>query len=100
MTDSTAIVTADGDISVVNAKNVRVCVPTAKCMKFWAQFAICVLAIVIGACLVGFFPVTDAKFNVGIGFLTLGIGNMLPGPQFTDILPKTSSTSTTGAQIV
>jgi len=100
MADSTAIVTADGDIQVVKATNVRVCVPTAKCAKFWAQFAICVLAIVVGVFLVAYFPSSTVQFNVGIGLLTLGIGNMLPSPQFADILPKTSSTSTSGAQIV
>lgn len=99
MSDSTAIVNADGEVQVVKATHVRVCVPTAKCMAFWAQFSVCVIAMVIGTVLMILFSSATAQFTVGATLLSLGVGNMLPSPQYTSILPKTSSTDTSGAQI-
>lgn len=77
-----------GKVTVYDADNIRVCVPTWKCMQFWATFFACLVAIGIGTFLMCWQGAGNPYFYAGQSLLALGIGVLIPGPKFKDVLPK------------
>lgn len=82
------VVDADGNKQVFEADEVRVCVPTARCLKFWATFFSCVIGIGVGIFFMVFQGTSSTYFNIGTAILTSSIGVLIPGPKYQDILPK------------
>lgn len=79
---------------LVEANSYRVCIPTARCVQFWATIIACFLGIAIGLFLMLFAGPTGAYFNVGLVLLTTSIGVLIPGPSYQTILPKKEPTAT------
>lgn len=91
---SIGVFDADGHMQVVQADEVRICAPTPKCMKFWATFVACLIAVGVGIFFMVWEGTTSAYFFVGEGLLSLGIGVLIPGPNYEDVVPIISSGST------
>ena len=93
---SIGVFDADGNMQVVEADGVRICAPTPKCMKFWATFAACLIAIGVGIFFMIWEGTTSAYFYVGQSLLSLAVGVLIPGPNYEDVVPiiSTGSTST------
>lgn len=87
----------DGHMQTVRADEMRVCVPTSECMKFWVTVGACVVAVGIGVFFMVYQGPTSAYFAIGEGLLALGIGVLIPGPDYSKILPKRSSVSRPGS---
>lgn len=86
---STGILDIDtGKVTIYDTENIRVCVPTWKCMQFWATFLACLIAIGVGLFLMCWQGTNNPYFYTGESLLALGIGVLLPGPKFKDVLPK------------
>lgn len=86
-----------GDPKVVSADEYKVCVPTRKCVQFWAQIIVCFITVLVGIVLVimSFFipPTVSTTSNnetiisstsfikdVGLSFFFLGFGILVPTP--------------------
>lgn len=80
----------DGHVSFLEADEVRLCVPTSKCIKFWVTVASCLVAIGIGIFFMVFQGTASAYFFIGEGLLGLGIGVLIPGPKYETIAPRHS----------
>lgn len=93
------IVDADGEMSVVEADELRICVPTAKCIKFWANFFACLVAIGIGIFFMVFQGPTSVYFYIGEGLLSLGIGILIPSPKYENLV-QTPTTKDHGTRLV
>lgn len=88
-----AIRDVDGHIEIIEADEVRTCAPTAKCIKFWATFASCLVTIGIGIFLMIYRDPSTPYFFIGEGLLALAVGVLLPGPKYEHVVPKTVATS-------
>lgn len=72
----------DGHHEVVEADEIRLCVPTAECIRFWATVIACFLAIAIGVFFMIFQGSGSPYFFIGEGLLALGVGVLIPSPNY------------------
>lgn len=94
-THQIAIYDADGRIRTVRADEIRVCVPTSKCVKFWVQTISCLLAVGLGVFFMIYQGTSSVYFNIGEALLALGIGVLVPSPKYEDVIPTRVSPSST-----
>lgn len=98
MTNTIAISNFEGgDPKIVSADSYKICVPTRKCVQFWAQILACFITALVGIVLVimsFFIPPTIATtsnnetmilptsiiMDVGLSFFFLGFGILVPTP--------------------
>ena len=78
----------DGNMSVVEADEIRVCVPTAACLKFWMTCMSCLVGIGVAIFLMVYQGSESAYFKAGASLLGVSVGILIPGPAYTAILPK------------
>lgn len=78
----------DGQVSVFEADEMRVCVPTKACVQFWATVLACFLLVVTGIVFMSVYPPATVKFNIGQTMAATGTGILLPGPNYSKVLPK------------
>jgi hypothetical protein len=83
-----AIQRFDGSVEIIQANELRICVPTKKCIQFWLTCVGCLLAVIIGV----FFMIYEGSesnyFPIGAALLGTGIGGLVPSPNYAEILPK------------
>lgn len=91
-----AIFDADGQMHRVHADEIRMCAPTAKCIRFWVQTFSCLLAMALGVFFMIWQGAQSVYFNIGESLLALGIGILIPSPKYEHVLPK-SITSRPGS---
>lgn len=84
-----AIFDADGKMHLVDADEVKTCAPTAKCMKFWASFAGAIIVMILGVFFMIYNGTASVYFAIGNSLLTLGVGVLIPSPNYKDVMPKT-----------
>lgn len=84
-----AIFDADGNLHQVEADEVKVCAPTAKCIKFWAHLGCAMVVVAIGVFFMIFQGTSSNYFSVGLGLLTLGVGVLIPSPNYKAVTPRT-----------
>lgn len=82
------IIDADGGRKVYEADEIKICVPTFRCIKFWATFVACLLGVGIGMFFMLFAGAKSDYFPIGNSILTLAIGVLIPGPEYEAIVPK------------
>lgn len=75
-------------MEVVEADEIRVCVPTAACLKFWATVVSCIVSMALGAFLMIWGGEASGLFKAGEALLALAAGVLLPGPEYHKVLPK------------
>lgn len=78
----------DGQIDVFEADELRVCVPTKACVQFWATLLTCFLLIITGIVFMSLYASNDVKFHIGQSMAATGAGILLPGPNYSKVLPK------------
>ena len=83
-----AIFDADGHLHRVEADEIRMCAPTAKCIKFWVQTFSCLLCMGIGVFFMVWQGAQSVYFNIGEALLALGVGILIPSPKYEHVLPK------------
>lgn len=83
----------NGHTEILEADELRVCVPTKECVKFWVTCASCVIAIGIGVFFMVYQGASGVYFAIGEAMLSLGIGVLIPGPKYEKVLPKAGSRS-------
>lgn len=103
MSTNIAILDFDGKIQYVKTDKLRFCLPTMKCVQFWATIVTCFICIGLGVFFMLFDP-GDAEtkrtyFNVGEAMVALGIGVLIPGPNFGSMKPKTVSADAHAARV-
>lgn len=81
----------NGNIVVVEADEVRLCVPTRECIQFWVTVAACVLALALGVFFMVFDGTQSAYFFIGEGLLGLSVGVLIPGPDYRSMRQQTRS---------
>jgi len=81
----------DGKVEVVEATQLRVCVPTKECIIFWFHMLAAVFACLAGIVLMCVFRPTglndSAIFQAGVAMLATGVGVLIPSPSYGSILP-------------
>lgn len=82
------IIDADGHRDIYEADQIKICVPTARCVKFWATFVACLIGIGVGMFFMIFQGAESAYFPIGNTILTLAIGVLIPGPEYESVIPK------------
>jgi len=92
-----AIQNFDGSQTIVEADQYKICVPTRKCVQFWAQVFACFTAVIFGLILVGLSLFSDnvsvvtignyttitkdsLAMEVGLSLFFLGFGILVPTP--------------------
>jgi hypothetical protein len=80
-----AIHNFDGTNQVVEADELRVCVPTKECLKFWATLVACFIAMAIGIFFMLYDGTESDYFPIGEALLVLGAGVLIPGPDFASM---------------
>jgi hypothetical protein len=88
-----AIYDADGNLHQIEADEVHMCAPTSKCIKFWATILCAVLVMGIGIFFMVFQGATGVYFSIGEALLALGVGVLIPSPNYKDVIPKVILTS-------
>ena len=83
-----AVRDCDGNMEIVEADEIRVCVPTAACLKFWATIASCLIAMGLGVFMMIWGGQSSDLFKVGEALVALASGVLLPGPEYHKVLPK------------
>ena len=83
-----AVFDADGHLHEVQADEIRICAPTAKCVKFWAHLGAALVVVAIGVFFMIYQGPTSAYFSVGLGLLTLGVGVLIPAPNYKSVSPR------------
>lgn len=83
-----AVKDCDGNTEIIEADEIRVCVPTAACLKFWATIASCIVAMALGAFMMIWGGQNSDLFKVGEALVALASGVLLPGPEYHKVLPK------------
>lgn len=76
---SIAIEGFDGKTEIVEADELRVCVPTKECIQFWATIVACFVVIGLGVFFMIFQGPTSAYYSVGLAMIGLGSGVLIPG---------------------
>lgn len=87
---SIAIRDFDGKIVVVEADELRVCVPTIQCFRFWVTVAACFVAGALGVFFMVFQGATSVYFAIGEGLLALAVGILIPGPDYNVLKPQSA----------
>lgn len=80
----------DGTIDVVEADEIRVCAPTKKCVKFWAQIIACFLSMGLGVFFMVFRGPEGVYFAIGEALLALSVGVLIPSPDYESMTKKRS----------
>jgi len=75
-------------MEIVEADEIRVCVPTAACLKFWATIASCMVAMGLGTFLMIWGGEASGLFKAGEALLAAAAGVLIPGPEYHKVLPK------------
>ena len=92
-----AIQNFDGTQTVVEADEYKICVPTRKCVQFWAQIFACFMAVIFGLVLIGISLFSDNSsvitvgntttvtkdslaLEIGLSLFFLGFGILVPTP--------------------
>ena len=87
----------EGDHTILDVDEIRLCVPTRKCIQFWAQIIACFIVMIVGLSLaiVGIFhPITTTvnvnnqtfittdplPINIGASLFFLAFGILVPAP--------------------
>ena len=83
-----AVKDCDGNTEIIEADELRVCVPTAACLKFWATIASCIIAMALGTFMMIWGGQSSDLFKVGEALVALASGVLLPGPEYHKVLPK------------
>lgn len=83
-----AVTGFDGKSSIVEADEIRVCVPTKECIQFWATVIACFLAIAVGVFFMVFQGTGSTYYSVGLALLGLGTGVLIPGPSYGSMVVK------------
>lgn len=78
----------DGVVELVQADEIRVCVPTKDCVQFWVTVGTCIVCIGIGVFFMAWQGYGSPYFVIGQALLTLALGVLIPGPNYQKILPK------------
>jgi hypothetical protein len=77
---SIAIHGFDGEATqVIDADEIRFCVPTKTCIQFWATIIACFVAVAIGVVFMLIPDTTGKLFPIGNSLLCLGCGVLIPG---------------------
>lgn len=71
---SIAIEGFDGQTEIVQADELRVCVPTKACIQFWATIVACFVCIGLGVFFMIYQGTTSAYYSVGLAMIGLGTG--------------------------
>lgn len=94
MSDAIAIAQFDGSAPhLVHARQLRICVPTRKCVMFWATVIACFIGIALGAVFMTFRGPDSPYFYFGTALLSSSIGVLIPGPAWKDVVPKKTETA-------
>lgn len=83
-----AIFDADGNLHQIEADEVKLCAPTAKCIKFWAHLACAIIVVAIGMFFMIYQGTSSNYFSIGLGLLTLGVGVLIPSPNYKAVTPQ------------
>ncbi len=75
-------------MEIVEADEIRVCVPTAACLKFWATIVSCIVSMALGTFLMIWGGEASGLFKAGEALVALAAGVLLPGPEYHKVLPK------------
>lgn len=78
-THNIAIEGFDGKTEIVEADELRVCVPTKECIQFWATIVACFVVIGLGVFFMIFQGPTSVYYSVGLAMIGLGSGVLIPG---------------------
>lgn len=77
-----------GHIQVVKADEIRVCVPTMECMRFWVTAIVCLIGIGAGLLLMLWSTADSGFFKAGEAVAAMALGILIPGPDYKSVLPK------------
>jgi hypothetical protein len=80
-----AIQNFDGTSQIVEADELRICVPTKECIKFWALTIACFVSMGIGMFFMIWGGTSSAYFFIGESLLVMGIGVLIPGPDIASM---------------
>ncbi len=83
-----AVRDCDGNTEIVEADEIRVCLPTAACLKFWATIASCMVTMGLGTFMMIWGGQASDLFKIGEALVALAAGVLLPGPEYHKVLPK------------
>lgn len=83
-----AVSSFNGKTKLVDADEVRVCVPTKECLQFWVSVCTCAASMILGVFFMIYQGTTSVYFNIGLSLLLFAIGTLTPGPNYQAILPK------------
>lgn len=64
---------------IIEADELRVCVPTKQCIAFWATIIACFLAMALGVFFMIYQGTTSPYYSFGMALLGLGVGVLIPG---------------------
>ena len=78
----------DGNMEVVEADELRACMPTAACLKFWATIASCLVAMGLAVFLMIWGGPNSDLLKAGTALLGLATGVLIPGPEYDKVLQK------------
>lgn len=79
---SIAIGGFDGKMEIVDADEIRVCVPTRACIQFWATIIACFVVVALGVFFMIYQGQGSAYYSVGLTMIGLGSGVLIPGTLF------------------
>lgn len=80
------------DDRIVDADEIRVCLPNKTCIQFWVTVVSCFIAMGLGIFLM-IYQRTDATlFAIGEALLSVAIGVLFPSPEYTKVFAPTSTT--------
>jgi len=73
---------------MVEANELRFCVPTKECVQFWLTCLGALICIAAGIFFMIFQGSTSTYFPIGAALLGLGVGELIPSPNYKEIMPK------------
>jgi len=78
----------NGEIEIVHADELRICVPTKECVQFWLTCLGSIICIAMGIFFMIFEGSDSTYFPIGSALLGTGVGGLIPSPNYKEIMPR------------
>lgn len=86
-----AIQNFDGETEIVEADELRFCLPNKTCIQFWAMMISCFLMIVIGIAFMTIWGPLSPYFFIGEAMMSTSLGILIPSPNYKKVFSAKKS---------
>jgi len=80
-----AIQTFEGETQIIEADELRVCLPNKACIQFWVMIITCFAMVVIGIVFMTAWDPLSPYFFIGEAMMTTALGILIPSPDYKKV---------------